>query len=188
MVSNVHDVNRTLSYGKEKHSVRHAAFFAFGLALGIFSLWTGLSDLFLPGLILAIISGPALAFYLYRVAIPGIPFLVLSPDAILMLIDGVKQVKIPWSEVHGVDSITVTSEFKGPVIHPDVTVFLVTRDFYNRHLHVDSYLLQGPNWDAYFIPKGGMMQVALHHSILPATAQELREAVETRWKAFGKRA
>lgn len=29
-----------------------------------------------------------------------------------------------------------------------------------------------------------MVQVALHHDLLPASAAELRTAVETRWRAF----
>jgi hypothetical protein len=35
-----------------------------------------------------------------------------------------------------------------------------------------------------FIPKGRLMQVALHHEVLPVEAHELRAAVEARWLAF----
>jgi hypothetical protein len=61
---------------------------------------------------------------------------------------------------------------------------LVTKAFYDRVIHVDSWILRGPGWDAAYIPKDDMMQVAFHHEALPATAAELRTALETRWKAF----
>jgi hypothetical protein len=66
-----------------------------------------------------------------------------------------------------------------------VTVVLVTQAFYDQHIHVDSWLLRGPNWHNFFIPKGSMMQVAFHHDALAAPAAELRTAIETRWRAFG---
>lgn len=180
------DVHATVSLGKEKQSIRMAAFSGFGAALGIFCLVTGIPDLFFPGIVTLAVCGPITLFYLYRTLSPGTPFVVLSPEGILLLIEWVKQVSIPWTEVRGVDSITVTSDFRGDtVVHTDVTVFLVSSRFYQKHLHVDNFILQGPNWNAYFIPKGDMMQVALHHSMLDATAGELRAAVEIRWKAFG---
>jgi hypothetical protein len=71
-----------------------------------------------------------------------------------------------------------------------VTVVLVTRALYDQHIHVSSFIMRGPGWDFHFIPKndpalGELVQVSLHHSDLPATAAELREAVTARWKAFG---
>jgi hypothetical protein len=44
--------------------------------------------------------------------------------------------------------------------------------------------VRGPGWEFIFVPKGNVVQVALHHASLPATAAELREAAEWRWKAF----
>ncbi len=180
------DVNQTLSFGKEKQAWKLAAFSGFGLAIGIFCIYTGDRDLMLPGWVCIAVCGPITAFYLYRTLDPGTPFLILSPDGIFIFIEFVKQVKIPWNEVHGVDQIDIESNFRGDkIVHPNVTVFLVTRRFYDRFIHVDNWLLQGPNWNAYYVPKGDMMQVALHDSILPATSDELRAAVESRWKAFG---
>lgn len=161
----------------------------FTLLLGLIGLSIAGNDLALPAWACVVVGGVITAFYLYRTLNPGTPYFVLSPQGILHHIELHRDVNIPWTEIHGVDSIDVTSHFRGdPVLHPNVTVFLVTKRFYDRFIHTDNLLVQGPNWNAYYIPKGDMVQVAMHDSQLPATAEELRAAVETRWKAFGKRA
>ena len=101
-----------------------------------------------------------------------------------MRIEGATEFDIPWSEVRGVDSITVEG-FRGATFDA-VTTVLVSRDFYDRVIHVDSFLLRGPGWDQTFIPYDSMMQVALHHAILPVTAGDLLTAVEARYRAFGR--
>lgn len=113
------------------------------------------------------------------------PMLTLSPAGLRLHIDFVKTVLIHWHAVQGVDSIDISGRVgRQSVFLPGVTVVLVTRAFYDRHIHVTSWFLRGPGWDVNFIPKGDMMQVALQHEALPATAVELRAAVEARWSAF----
>ena len=63
-------------------------------------------------------------------------------------------------------------------------VVLVSRAFYDRYIYVRSAFLRGPGWDFKFIPRGDLMEIALNHEALPATAAEIRTAVELRWKAF----
>lgn len=94
---------------------------------------------------------------------------------------------VPWSEIHGVDTIDVRAEFRGQEqIYPGVTAVLVSRFFYDRVIHEGWMLMRGPGWDAHFIPKGDEVQLAIHHEILPGvTADEVRRQVEERWKAFG---
>lgn len=67
-----------------------------------------------------------------------------------------------------------------------MTVVLVTRRFYDRHIHVRSWLMRGPGWDTNYIPRGSQVEVALHPEALRASAQQLRTAVGTRWRAFGR--
>jgi hypothetical protein len=117
------------------------------------------------------------------------PMLVLSPAGLRLHIDFVKTILIPWHEVHGVDSIDINGAVRGhTIVLRDVTVVLVTREFYDRDIHVDSSFMRGPGWDTNFIPTrvGGreMMQVALQHEALPTTAAGLRAQVEARWRAF----
>ena len=118
------------------------------------------------------------------------PMLVLSPKGVQITIDMLKTFLIPWHEVKGVDTIDITGTYRGDTLTIfGVTVVLVTRAFYDRHIHVDSFIMRGPGWEFHFVPKsdpviGDVVQVALHHGNLPATAIELREAVMFRWKAF----
>ena len=113
------------------------------------------------------------------------PMLTLSPAGIRLRIDFVKTVLIPWHAIQGIDMIDISGRVAGQNVYlPDVTVVLVARSFYDRHIHVRSWILRGPGWDTNFIPKGDLMQVALQHEVLPATAAELRAAVEARWHAY----
>lgn len=113
------------------------------------------------------------------------PMLTLSSAGLRLHIDMVKDVLIPWDDIRGVDSIDISGKIGRHFVHlPGVTVVLVTRAFYDSRIHVDSWLLRGPGWETNFIPKGDHVQVALHHEALPASAAELRTAVETRWRTF----
>ena len=66
----------------------------------------------------------------------------------------------------------------------NVTVILVPKPFYDARIFVDSFLLRGPGWENNFIPKGDLVQVALHHELVSAEPRALRAAVEARWHAF----
>ena len=61
---------------------------------------------------------------------------------------------------------------------------LVSKQFYEEKIFIDSFFLRGPGWKANFIPKGELVQVALHHELVSVEPQSLRHAVETRWHAF----
>ena len=62
-------------------------------------------------------------------------------------------------------------------------MLLLTKDFYDAHIHV-GFLRRGPSWSGVFIPKGQMVQMALHHEAVSADRDALRAAVEARWRAF----
>ena len=57
----------------------------------------------------------------------------------------------------------------------------------DRRIFVDSAFLRGPGWEANFIPKGSLVQMALHHELVSVEPRPLREAVEARWLAFRDR-
>ena len=136
-----------------------------------------------------------IGFALWTRSSPGKPLFTLSPAGIHFRIAWVKEFLIPWREIQGVDSIDVeaghwsmlwsthTLRYSTMTFH-DVTVVLVPEQFYNSRIFVNSFLLRGPGWNANFIPKGSLVQVALHHELVSCSPQELREAVETRWHAF----
>jgi len=71
----------------------------------------------------------------------------------------------------------------GTITFRDVTVILLPREFYEAHILLP-FWRRGPGWRATFIPKGGMIQFALHHEAVSVEARALRAAVEARWHAF----
>lgn len=146
--------------------------------------------------VVALATGVAVTvFALWRRAHPGKPYFTLSPAGVRYRISGVKEFLIPWREVRGVESIEIATQtpwyfwliaprfFIMPVLR-DVTVVLVSNAFYQAHIHVDSFVLRGPSWEANFIAKGDLVQVALHHELASVAAKPLRDAVESRWRAF----
>jgi hypothetical protein len=155
----------------------HFAFIALALALGL-------------GVIVVALRAR------YR---PGKPVFTLSPAGIQHR--WVRQVLIPWHEVQAVERADIVTRLFNPVwlfssgstlmyrraLHADVTVIVVSRRFYDAMLHVKSFWLRGPGWNGNFIPHGDTVQVALHHELVAADRQQLRQAVTRRWLAFRDR-
>jgi hypothetical protein len=184
------DVHQTLAYNHSKMGPKFLELGLVSLGCGAFLLWISDSGSSVFDWLMVVLAfalgGVATLYGLSRWLGAGKPLLVLSPEGLRRNIEWVKSILIPWSEVRGVDTVDITGSVRGyPVFLPGVTVVLVSRAFYDRHIHVRSWILRGPGWDTQFIPRGDMVEVALHHEALPATAQELRTAVEARWRAFG---
>jgi len=181
------DPTEVLTFGREKLARKILLFAGIAFSVGVLSLLVGDDgNAMLPyvgwGLIAFGVGFAAWEFA--KTTKKQKPLLVLSPQGIRMHLEGATEFDIPWSEVHGVDSVTVEG-FRGATFD-NVPVILVTRDFYDRVIHVDSFLRRGPGWDQAFIPHGDMVQVALHPSILPVEAADLLAAVEARYRAFGR--
>ena len=148
------------------------------------------------GVGLCLVVGVGLsAFTLWRRWNHGKPIFTLSPDGIRYRIPFIKQVLIPWREIQGIDTIDIeaghwsylwsTGSLRyNTFILRDVTVILLPQRFYEQRLHLNSFLLRGPAWNANFIPKGALVQMALHHEYVSVEPRSLREAVEARWLAF----
>jgi hypothetical protein len=189
VIGKVTDVHRVLAYSGRKISRWFLQMGLVGLAAGAVLLYIQPGDFsrfewIMVGFALAV-AGVGALYGLVRLFVPGKPMLLMSPAGLRLHFDFLKTIVIPWHEVRGVDTIDIEGEFRGtPVLFTGVTVVLVSRQFYDRRIHVASWLLRGPGWDNYFIPKGDMVQVALHHDALPASAAELRMAAEARWLAF----
>jgi len=127
---------------------------------------------------------------------PGKPVFTLSPAGIGHR--WVRQVLIPWHEVQAIETADIVTKLFNPMslvsgsqallyrtsLYPDVTVIVVSRQFYESRLHVSSFWLRGPGWKGNFIPYGETVQVALHHELVAADRQQLRQAVRSRWLAF----
>jgi hypothetical protein len=122
------------------------------------------------------------------------PLLVLSPRGLKLSSTG-KDVFIPWPEVRGVEKVSFSSwtavwtsfpPMPVPVFFKDVTAVLISRDFYEDEV-VSAYptLVHHRIWSRTFRSQGdNLMQVLLHHDLLPAKGEELRREVAARWYAF----
>jgi hypothetical protein len=181
------DVHQTLAYSRQKLNRKWLAIGLVSLAAGVVIAYLGLDTLYdwlMSGL--GIVLGAFMTLYaLFRMLVPGKPMLVLSPEGLRLHIEWVKDIVIPWQEVRGVETVDIHGTFRGtPVEFLGVTAVVVSRGFYDHHIHIRSWFLRGPGWDTNFIPQGSTVQVALHHEALPVEAQELYTAVEARWLAF----
>jgi hypothetical protein len=152
------------------------------------------------GIPLVLVAGSAvIGVALWTRANPGKPLFTLSPAGIHYRIPWVKELLIPWREIQGVDSINIVTQqsslawlfvdnvqppYRNTLFFIDVTVVLVSKQFYDSQIFVRSYFLRGPGWKANFIPKGDLVQTALHHALVSVEPKALRQAVEVRWHAF----
>jgi hypothetical protein len=200
------DVQQTLEYRRTAAIVRL-------LPTGLLMIFLGLFVFVLAdpgrepvatylGIPLVLVIGSALiGLALWARANPGKPVYTLSPAGIHYRIPWVKEFLIPWHEIQGVDTIDfVTTQslptyfffdklywggYRSTSIFRDVTVVLVSKQFYDSQIFVRSYFLRGPGWNTkFFIPKGALVQTALHHTLVSVEPKALREAVEARWRAF----
>ena len=181
------DVNYTLKFGRQK-VLRH--FLVLGvlcLIVGIVGTsWDGVrgKDKYIAYFAFAI--GVLLTGYaMHGTFNKTTPIAVLSPSGIVLDIEWVKNFLIPWHEVKAVEKIDVQVPPRGwHKTISDVTAVVVSKAFYDRVVHVDNPFLRGPGWDSAFIDNGDTVQVTLNHAVLPASADEIFAAVDTRWKAF----
>lgn len=191
------DVHQTLEY-------RLDAEFASWLPIGLLTLFCGLFIFAMEmpnwprpgetfGASAAILVGIGLSiFALRRRFRRGKPVYVLSPDGVhICWSSSRKEGFIPWREIRGIDTIDIVvwhwlARYPRNLHYNDVTVVLVSRQFYWANLHIESLFQRGPYWhQTAFIAKGDMVQCALHAEFVGVEPQVLRAAVETRWRAFG---
>lgn len=200
------DINQTLEYRSAAAIVRLLPTGLLLVFLGLLisalvvdpdreSVWTYI------GVVVCLVLGGALVgFTLWRRSHPGKPLFKLSPDGVHYRIPLVKEVLIPWHQIQGVDTIDIEAGYWSiswlrqnptltyePAVACNVTVILLPKPFYDQRIFVDSFLLRGPGWKANFIPKGSLVQMALHHELVSVEPRALREAVEARWLAFRDR-
>jgi hypothetical protein len=146
------------------------------------------------GLFAGIVVGIGIiALALWRRFRRGNPFYVLSPLGVHFRWPLVKELLIPWHEIKEVDTIDITwwhwvAYRPRNLTSRGVTVVAVSKPFYDEHIHFDSYFMRGPYWyEVSFIPKGELIQCALHSEMVSIAPRLLREAVESRWRAFRDR-
>ena len=125
----------------------------------------------------------ALAFY--RRSYPGRPLFALSPAGIHY--PDAKEV-IPWHKIQDLGWIDIAvGSGRRQVRFCDVTVAIVSQEFYDAHVAIPTLFGGDRGWNFLFVPKGSVVQCALHHELVSVERQALRDAVEMRWHAFRDR-
>jgi hypothetical protein len=184
---NVPDVQQTVRYGRERVSRRL-------LATGLAMLLGGVAMEILRddvdrarnvAWLVMILGGGVAAYGLHMSLAPGRPLLELSPAGIYFRMIGPRHFLVPWAEIQDLDRIDITAMAirGGSVTYKDVTVLVVSQRFFDRFVAVP-WMVRGRTWDTFFVPRGSMMQIALHHDMLPVEPEEFRAAVHSRWYAF----
>jgi hypothetical protein len=192
MVNADQDVHQVLEYRTDASLIRDLPY---GLLLCLFGLFVLTLDDEPPvGIIgaAAVIVAAGLgltAFALARCFRPGKPLFVLSPAGIRYRMSRTRAILIPWREIKGVDIVDITYRrwvIRGPswATVRNVTVILLSKEFYDSHILIRSLLRRGPVWNFVFQRKGPLIQMAMHPDIVSERSQVLREAIEARWQAF----
>lgn len=182
------DVNERLVWSRAKLHRKRLFVFALGTLAALVVVLLADSPLERWGFGVAGAVFFGFCFYdIYRMMEPGSALIELLPQGIIYRVTS-EDFIVPWNEIEGVDTIDIHARFRGrPEFYPGVTVILVSKFFYDRVVHEKSFIKRGPGWHAWFVPKDeNTIQLALHHEIIPARAEEIRRQVEARWQAFGK--
>jgi hypothetical protein len=181
------DVNHVLKFGRQKVARYFLILGVLCIGVGILgtssSAFRGHEKYIAYG---AFVLGVLLTGYgLHHSLNAGKPIAALSPSGIALNIEWVKDFLIPWHEVKAVEKIDIRVPTKGwYTTYKDVTAVVISKSFYERFVHVNNALLRGPGWDHNFIDAGDVVKVALNYAVLPASAEEIYTAVDTRWRAF----
>lgn len=123
-----------------------------------------------------------IAWALYRHVFPPKPLLMLSPAGVSYHLSWLRDLLIPWHEIRDVGALERTDA--SGVVHraEALTVVLVPKSFYDRHIEPRLSSILGP--PGIFHPKGQSMQIVLHYDWFSVDPKHIREPVEARWKAF----
>jgi hypothetical protein len=182
------DVHRIKAYGHEKAQSAFLGIAAVALVAGVLGVSFAHDDRMAKiGWFLGIVGLAYGAFVLFvQPQFQKKPLLELSPQGLRLRTAG--EVFIPWHAVSGIDSIDLTtwpartSPF--PVKFENVTTVQVRRDFYDRSIVPTISRWPGPAQNNTFLLQGAVVQVAIHHEVLPVTVEELRREIAARWYAF----
>lgn len=137
------------------------------------------------GFVLAAASLGYIAFACFRYVEPGKPRLTLAPDGIHQRLSRGRMLHIPWNEVRDIAAVDYTFNASG-ITHTirDIPAVVVSQAFYDRVMPPQPWLRRPMNWGHHVEAANGVVRVLFRHDLLGTTAQGLRHAIETRWRAF----
>jgi len=188
-VSDVYiDVNERLVWSRVKLHRKRMIVFALGTVAAVVVVLLADSPLERWGFAAAGAVFFAFCFYdIYKMMEPNSALIELLPQGIIFRTTN-EDFIVPWTEIKGVDTIDIHFSIRGRTeVYNNVTVVLVSRVFYDRVIDTGNFITRGPGWGSHFVEKdANTMQLALHHEIIPASAEEIKRQVEARWKVFSR--
>ena len=181
------DVNERLIWSRTKLHRKRMIVFAVGVVAAVVIVVLADRPLERWGFGAAGVVFFCFCFYdIYKMMEPNSALIELLPQGIIFRTTS-EDFIVPWNEIKGIESTDIHTKFRGrPELYPNVTVILVSKLFYDRVIDTGNFITRGPGWGAHFIEEGDTVKAALHHEIIPASAEEIKRQVEARWKAFGK--
>jgi len=185
------EVYQTRSYGSERYLIRHVPLAALLFGIGVLFSSPPTWPLMGPPMRVAITIA-SFAYIVFacwrRFVAPGRPRLVLSTQGIDQRLSHGHILHIPWHEVQDVVSIDHQVLNVVGVWHStgDVPAVVVSRAFYERVMPRKPWLRRSLNWGHFAKPGNGTVQILLRFDYLGTRAQDLRQAIETRWRAFSR--
>ena len=128
------------------------------------------------------------AYAIYRHIHPGRSIVMASTRGVALHRTWLRDILIPWPEVHGVGALEIENSWKGgaPTRNPDVIAVAVTKSFYEQHIAPKRRNFEPPGTEYMFRPKGELMQVVLTRPELTVAPEDLRQPIEARWQAFSE--
>ena len=122
-----------------------------------------------------------IAFAVFRHFRPARPILSLTPAGVSFHRSWLRDLLIPWQDIHGVGPV----ELGGiPATNPNVIVVVVRKNFYEQHIAPKRSFFEPPGTEYMFRSKGEMMQMALNSADVRINPDDYRVPIEARWKAF----
>ena len=191
MHPDIRNASKTLEYGHSHVRAMRGLPMALGaLLVGLFlvsSLGSTPRDKHvIAGYVALLIGFGLLARIVYLRLAPSKPSLVLSPKGILHRLATDKL--IPWDEVKEVRSEDIKVRMsRGPdITHRGVTVICVPQRFKETLVGPVTWSSWGSYGNPQFNDNGRAFEVRIFPREVYADPQELRAAVETRWREFGR--
>jgi len=122
-----------------------------------------------------------IAFAAFRHFHPARPLLMLTPAGILFHRSWLRELFIPWQDIHGVGP----SDSGGRIVtNSRAITVLVTKDFHEQQIAPKRSFFAPPGSEYMFKPEGEMMQMVLNSAQAAVDVADYRVPIEMRWKAF----
>jgi hypothetical protein len=188
------DVHRTRAYGLERYLIGLIPFAAILLVLGLVAAQVSPHRSYpqmsvFVGMMLAMASFGFIVFACWRrFTAPARPQLVLKPQGIDQRLSHGRILHIPWDEVRDVISVdhrmwTIAGMYRTTL---DVPAVVVSPAFYARVMPEVPWLRRPLNFGHFAEERDGTVRILFRQDYLGTRAEELRQAIETRWRAFSR--